>query len=85
MSDALTVLAGDLERYLKAKIRFYFAVGWIKEPGIDVLVVYYDQREKLPKGAVPATWRGKTVRTQPSLPMGTAPPGEENGFAWMVM
>lgn len=87
MSDTLTLAAKDLEGYLKPKLRFYFTVGWIKEPNLDVLVVYYDQRESLPSNAVPSTWRSCRVRTQPTLPPGVRPPETEAdyGYAWMVM
>lgn len=72
-TQALSKVAEDLENYLKGKVTFYLKVGWMREAARDILVVYYDEREVLPKGVVPNYYRNVLVRVQGTLPPGVQP------------
>ena len=80
-SSALTRTAGDLERNLLQKVKFYLRVGWTKGDSEDVLIVYYDRRESLPKNLVPTSWLGLSVQVQGTLPPGVQPP-PPTPFQW---
>lgn len=75
MSNAtLTDRAKALERDLNSKLGCYVKVGWMRDNGSEVYMVYIDQRAHIDYKHIPNDWYGNQVNVQLVLPPGVKPP-----------
>ena len=73
-NSTLTDRAKALERDLKAKLKCYVKVGWMRDNGSESYMVYVDQRAHIDYALIPDTWYGDRIDVQLILPPGVKLP-----------